>query len=77
MAQVRGKVGAIPIPNGTVTLNSAELSSQSKEEKSTLKQELQKLLDEMVYSEVAKREAEAGDAAMNALRNSPGGIYVG
>tara|TARA_R110000824_G_scaffold42665_1_gene125403 strand:- start:9882 stop:11111 length:1230 start_codon:yes stop_codon:yes gene_type:complete len=77
LAQVRGKVGAIPIPNGTVTLNSAELSSQSKEEKSTLKQELQKLLDEMVYSEVAKREAEAGDAAMNALRNSPGGIYVG
>jgi len=77
LAQVRGKVAALPIPNGSVTLNHAELSAQSKEEKLSLKQELQKLLDEMVYSEVARREAEAGDAAMNALKNSPGGIYVG
>ena len=77
LAQIRGKIQSIPIPNGSVTLNAAELLNQSREEKTALKQELQTLLDQMVYTEVAKQEAEAAEAAMTTLRNVPAGILVG
>ena len=76
LAQVRGKIQAIPIPNGTVTLNAGDLLTQAREEKATLKQELQTVLDQLVYTELAKREAEAADAAAMTIRNVPAGILV-
>ena len=45
LAQVRGKFGSIPIPGDAVTLNSAELAAQAKEEQEALKTELKALQD--------------------------------
>ena len=59
LGQIRGKFGgAIPIPGDSVTLNSADLLSQAKEEQSYLKEELDKILDEMSYKALAEQDAE-------------------
>ena len=78
LGQIRGKFnGAVPIPGDTVTLNSADLLSQAKEEKTALVDELKKILDETTYLQLMKNDAELLDATGKIMEEVPSPIYVG
>jgi len=73
----RGKFGAIPIPGDSVTLNSAELLSQAKDEQDSLKEELKTILDEMTYQAVAEKSAATIESNAKILEEIPLYIYQG
>ena len=77
LGQIRGKFGAIPIPGESVTLNSADLLGQAKEEQEKLREELKVVLDEMVYAKLAEQEASITENVNKANSTVPTGIYVG
>ncbi len=77
LGQVRGKLRSIPIPNGEITLNADALLTQAKAEQDSLKEELKKTLDELAYTELAKRDAELVGATETVLKSTPAGILVG
>jgi hypothetical protein len=77
LGQVRGKLRSIPIPNGEITLNADALLTQAKSEQDSLKEELKKTLDELAYTELAKRDAELVGATETVLKSTPAGILVG
>ena len=54
LGQVRSKFGAIPIPGESVTLNGKELITEGREEQKTLREELQKVLDELTYEKITE-----------------------
>lgn len=73
----RGKFGSIPIPGDSVTLNSAELLSQAKEEQDSLKEELKTILDEMTYRALAENDALMVEANVKVQEEIPLFIYQG
>ena len=77
LGQIRGKFATVPIPGESVTLNSAELLSQAKEEQTALKEELKTLLDELTYSNLVSKDAETVENAGRISANIPFGIFVG
>jgi len=77
LGQIRGKFTTMPIPGESVTLNHSELLSQAKEEQQQLKDKLMEIIDRINYNELAKADAEATEAAANALRQAPLPIFVG
>ena len=77
LGQVRGKFVSLPIPNNSVTLNAEQLLGQAKEEKEKLREELKKMLDELTYVEIAKRDAEIADATLKTQATMPTLIYTG
>lgn len=77
LAQVRGKFGAIPLPGDAVTLNAAELGSQSQSEKDALKAELKELLDRLTYAAMVEKDAKMADDAKELQTNVPMKIFVG
>jgi hypothetical protein len=55
LGQVRGKFGGqVPIPGDNVTLNAADLLSQAQAEQASLREELNKQLDEMLYAKLVR-----------------------
>ena len=77
LGQVRGKLGNIPIPGNTVTLNASDLLSQAKEEKTALKEELNKILDELTYVKLAERDAALAENAEKLQTKTPLPIFMG
>tara|TARA_R110000822_G_scaffold43544_9_gene117521 strand:+ start:719 stop:1966 length:1248 start_codon:yes stop_codon:yes gene_type:complete len=78
LGQVRGKFGnSIPIPGDNISLNATELLSQAASEQSTLKEELNKQLDEMLYSKLAATDKAMVDNIDSIVSKSPLKIYVG
>lgn len=77
LAHIRGKFGKIPIPNNDITLNYAELYAQSKEEQAKLREELIKLLDELVYMKLNEQESNLMDNIQKTLSKMPLHIYRG
>ena len=78
LAQVRGKFGgSIPIPGDNITLNSADLLSQAKEEQQTLREELKTQLDEMTYQKLLANDSEMADNAQKMVEKAPLKIFVG
>jgi len=78
LGQIRGKFGgSIPIPGDNVTLNSSDLLSQAATEKTSLVEELKKILDETTYLQIAKNDAELMDAAEKISQKVPSPIFVG
>ena len=78
LGQIRGKFGGnIPIPGDSVTLNSADLLSQAKEEQSTLKEELVTILDEMTYKALAEQDSALVQAIDKVNQGIPLMIYQG
>jgi len=78
LGQIRGKFGgAIPIPGDTVNLNSADLLSQAKEEKTALIEELKKILEDTTYLQLMKNDAEKMDASETINKRVPLPIFVG
>jgi len=71
LGQVRGKVSTIPIPNGDLTLNGAELVSAAREEQQALREELKLLLDEMTYDKLAQKEMEQAESLKQILSKIP------
>lgn len=78
LGQVRGKFGnKVPIPGDSVTLNASELLTQAKEEQNKLREELNKQLDEMLYSKLAEVDKGMIDNTNSIVGNAPLKIFVG
>ena len=54
LGHIRSKFGTIPIPGATVTLDGAGLVTEAKAEQKELKEELQKVLDELTYEKITE-----------------------
>jgi len=78
LGQIRGKFGnSVPIPGDNVTLNAGELLTQAKEEQNTLREELNKQLDEMLYAKLAETDKALIDNTNAIVGLSPLKIFVG
>jgi len=78
LGQVRGKFGgSIPIPGDNVTLNASDLLSQAATEQSALREELNKQLDEMLYSKIAEVDKAMVDNTDAIVGKTPMKIFVG
>ena len=77
LGQIRGKFGAIPIPGESVTLNSAELLSQAKDEQEKLREELKTILEDLTYPKLAEQEAAMANNTLDTVKNIPAGVFVG
>tara|TARA_R110002020_G_scaffold34085_7_gene104073 strand:- start:372 stop:1640 length:1269 start_codon:yes stop_codon:yes gene_type:complete len=77
LGQIRGKFSTVPIPGESITLNAADLLSQSKAEQDGLRAELKAILDETTYATLATVDSGMQDAAEKVLSNVPTGIFVG
>jgi hypothetical protein len=78
LGQVRGKFGGtIPIPGDSITLNSADLLSQAKEERTALVEELKAILEDTTYLQLMKNDAELLEATGKIQEEVPSPIFVG
>ena len=75
LGQIRGKFGTIPIPGENLTLNASDLLSQAKDEQNALRDELKAVLDEMVYSALAERDAAMAGSVATIKQGAPLPIY--
>lgn len=78
LGQIRGKFGgSIPIPGDNVSLNASDLLSQASAEQSALREELNKQLDEMLYSKIAETDKNMVDNMDAIVGKTPLKIFVG
>ena len=78
LGQVRGKFGgSVPIPGDNVTLNASDLLSQAQSEQQSLREELNKQLDEMLYSRIAEVDKGMVDNMDSIVGKTPLKIFVG
>ena len=78
LGQIRGKFGgAVPIPGDTVNLNASDLLSQAAAEKEALKTELNTILDQLTYVELAKKDNELVKNNNELFANVPMPIFQG
>ena len=78
LGQVRGKFGGqVPIPGDSVTLNASDLLSQAAAEQTALREELNKQLDEMLYSKIAETDKAMTDNMNEIVKKTPLKIFVG
>lgn len=75
--QIRSKINTIPIPNGDLTLNGAELIADARQEQDRLREELRAMLEDMTYEKLAQRQAEKAQALEETIKRVPLGIYIG
>ena len=78
LGQVRGKFGgSVPIPGDNVSLNASDLLSQSSTEQAALREELNKQLDEMLYSKLAETDKGMVENMDAIVQKVPLKIFVG
>jgi len=78
LGQVRGKFGGnVPIPGDNVSLNASDLLSQASAEQQALREELNKQLDEMLYSKLAETDKAMIDNMDAIVAKVPMKIFVG
>lgn len=77
LGQVRSKFNTLPIPGDSVTLNGTALMSEAKEEKKDLKEELNKILDQLTYNKLAETEGKKSDDMQKVSQKIPVFIYTG
>jgi len=77
LGQIRSKFGVIPIPNASVTLNGDKLISSAREEQKSLREELQKVLDELTYQKITEIQKAITENTLNTGKTIPMFIYVG
>ena len=76
LAYVRGKYGTIPIPGDEVTLNQADLFTDTRAEKAALLEQLRLMLEETSRkSQLEKQSLETG-YMQSILNNAPLTIYI-
>jgi hypothetical protein len=74
---IRGKYGAIPIPNSSVTLNQQDLLTQAAADKTRLVEKLRLYLDETSRQSLLERRSKEAEFGRIELNNVPFTIYVG
>ena len=80
---VRNKFSTVPIPNGDVTLNGAELISQAQSEMQRLREEMKENLEQYKKENLMEREEKMMTSAYNQLKFFPlsgpilGGLILG
>tara|TARA_Y100001937_G_scaffold60823_1_gene83184 strand:- start:237 stop:1502 length:1266 start_codon:yes stop_codon:yes gene_type:complete len=77
LGNVRSKIGSIPIPGDSVTLDGPALLSQSQTEQEKLRDELKTILDELTYAKIAAGDAELSDSVNKVQERIPMRIFVG
>ena len=78
LGQVRGKFGGnVPIPGDNVSLNASDLLSQASTEQQALREELNKQLDEMLYSKLAETDKAMVENMDAIVQKVPLKIFVG
>ena len=78
LGQIRGKFGGtVPIPGETVTLNSADLLSQAKDEQDKLREELKTILAEMTYDKLIETDKTMAENQQTLISKVPLKIFVG
>jgi len=78
LGQIRGKFGGnVPIPGDNIQLNASDLLSQASTEQAALREELNKQLDEMLYSKLAETDKAMVDNADAIVGKTPLKIFVG
>jgi len=77
LGNIRSKLGSIPIPGDSVTLDGPALISQGQTEQEKLRDELKTILDELTYSKIAQSDVELTDAVNKVNERIPMRIFVG
>lgn len=78
LGQIRGKFGGnVPIPGDNVSLNASDLLSQASAEQQALREELNKQLDEMLYTKLAEADKALVDNTDAIVAKTPLKIFVG
>jgi len=77
LGQIRGKFGTIPIPGENLTLNASDLLSQAQSEQAALRDELKKVLDEVVYTALAEKDAAMAGNITTIKQQAPLPIFQG
>ena len=78
LGQIRGKFGGnVPIPGENVTLNSADLLGQAKDEQDKLREELKTILAEMTYDKLIETDKTMSDNQQSLVAKVPLKIFVG
>lgn len=76
LGYIRNKYSSVPIPNGEVTLNGADLVSQGQSEKETLITQLREFLDKMTKEQMMTRQNAEATQMHEMLSKVPLKIYV-
>tara|TARA_R110002074_G_scaffold55302_2_gene137335 strand:+ start:584 stop:1882 length:1299 start_codon:yes stop_codon:yes gene_type:complete len=77
LGQVRSKFGQIPIPGNNVQLNGDKLISEAREDQKTLREELQKVLDELTYEKMTELQKNIVKNTLETAQTYPYFIYQG
>jgi len=74
---IRGKFnGTLPIPDAELTLNSSDLISTSREDRTQLKEELKTQLEALNYDKIMERKAAIQENINKTLSQGPMGVYL-
>jgi hypothetical protein len=76
LAQIRGKFSTVPIPGESIQLNAAELTTQAKEEKDRLREELKNFFEATTYDKLLDDDAKKIDNAKKIAGGIPTGIWM-
>ena len=77
LGQVRSKFGNIPIPGNNVQLNGTALITEARTEQKELREELQKVLDELTYEKITEIQKNMVKNTQDTLQAYPYFIYQG
>ncbi len=77
LGHVRSKFAQIPIPGNNVTLNGDKLITQGREEQKALREELQKVLDELTYQKITETQSSIAKSVAEITKTYPYFVYVG
>jgi len=77
LGYIRGKYSSVPIPNGEVTLNGSDLTSQGQTEKGELITQLREFLDKMTREQMITRQNAESTQMNEMLAKVPLKIYLG
>jgi len=77
LGQIRSKFATIPIPGQTVNLNGATLITEAREEQKSLREELQKVLDELTYQKITEMQSTIAKNTAELVQTYPYFIYTG
>jgi hypothetical protein len=77
LGQIRSKFGQIPIPGNNVQLNGTALITEARAEQKELREELQKVLDELTYEKITEIQKNMSKNSQEAAATYPLFIYQG
>lgn len=68
---IRSKFSTVPIPGSELTLNGADLLTQSQSEKDKLNESLKETLESLTYQKILETDAQQSESMLNILRRVP------